>query len=53
MTTDELQAKLDQAKRERDAAIAQANYLSGYVKALEDVLAPHEPTNLPHPPNPS
>ena len=40
MTTDEIKAKLEQAQRERDAAIAQANYLSGYVKALEDVLAP-------------
>lgn len=40
MNTDELQAKLEAARRERDAAIAQANYLSGYVKALEDLLAP-------------
>lgn len=43
MNTDDIQAKLEQARRERDAAIAQANYLSGYVKALEDVLAPPAP----------
>ena len=43
MNTDEIKAKLEQAQRERDAAIAQANYLSGYVKALEDVLAPTAP----------
>lgn len=43
MTTDEIKAKLEQAQRERDAAIAQANYLSGYVNALEDVLAPTAP----------
>ncbi|MBK9496831.1 MAG: hypothetical protein IPO08_20460 [Xanthomonadales bacterium] len=40
MNTDEIQAKLEQARRERDSAIAQANYLSGYVKAFEDMLAP-------------
>jgi len=43
MTTDEIQAKLEAARIERDKAIAQANYLSGYVKALEDVLAPTAP----------